>query len=68
MTELLTQRDHIATIRWQRGWAIEHGRWVAPDGTCLARWRRQGHPLPEEPGYDAFVATYWHYEAMDAGL
>jgi hypothetical protein len=68
MTDVLTKGDHIATIRWQRGWTVEDGHWVAPDGTNVRQWQAKGRPLPEHPGYDGFVASYWQHNTGHVDL
>lgn len=52
--------------RWKAGWSqAQDGTWLAPDGTPEADWIADGLPLPEDPGYQDWAETYWHYEALD---
>ena len=53
-------------LRLAAGWQQSSQGWHSFDGTPIDDWLAEGLPLPEAPGYGAFIDTYLHYERLDS--
>lgn len=45
----------------------EYG-WASPEGINESDWADEGWPFPEDEDFPGWFITYYHYDALDAGV
>lgn len=51
--------EHIDACRLEAGWVLDADcNWMSPDGISEDDWENNGHPLPEDPDFARFMASY----------
>lgn len=55
----MAESSRMINARIEAGWEGDEGGWYSPDGIHEYDWEHEhGYPLPEDPAYPAFIATY----------
>jgi len=56
----MAEETRIMEARWRAGWTADEGGWYSACGTHQSDWEDEGYPLPEDPEFAAWAATFNH--------